>query len=142
MMDHVAILAKKRRLLAKIRSGEKKIESRWYISHKPPFRSINKGDTIYFKESGEPVSVMAKVEEVMFYDALDKSIFDEIISKYGSRICIDSSFWDLVKDKRLVTLIFLKDVVDVKPFGIDKSGYGMMAAWMTIADIEKIKIPL
>ena len=62
-MDHVAIMKKSWKLTEKILSGEKKIESRWYKSKYPPWGKIKKGDIIYFKDSGEPVSIKAKVEK-------------------------------------------------------------------------------
>jgi ASC-1-like (ASCH) protein len=138
-MDHLAILAKKRNLLSKILSGEKTIESRWYKFKRTPYKSINEGDTVYFKDSGEPVTLKATVKKVLFYDTVDKSVFNDIISKYGKQICINDSYWDFVKDKQYVTLIFLKDVLQIKPFDVDKKGFGMMAAWITIDDIQKIR---
>ena len=56
-MEHLAILSKHSRLLAKILSREKTIESRWYKFKKTPYKNIAIGDTIYFKESGEPVTL-------------------------------------------------------------------------------------
>jgi len=138
-MDHLAILAKKRNLLSKILSGEKTIESRWYKFKKSPYHYISVGDDVYFKDSGNPVTVKANVNKVLFYDNLDKSLFNDILSKYGKQICISDSYWDFVKDKQYVTLIFLKDVTQIKPFDVDKKGFGMMAAWITVDDIQKIR---
>lgn len=50
-MEHLAII--KKDWLEKILSREKTIESRWYKHRKSPFMAINKGDTIYFKETGK-----------------------------------------------------------------------------------------
>jgi hypothetical protein len=141
-MDHVAILSKKLNLLSKILSGEKTIESRWYKFPKTPYMSIAKDDVIYFKESGCPVAARARVADVLFFAELNKKIFDDIISGYGSQICIGAPYWKHVSDKRLCILIFLKDVEQVKHFSIDKTGYGNMAAWITLDNINKIKRPL
>ena len=138
-IDHLAILSKKLRLLSKIVSGEKTIESRWYKFPKTPYMSIAKDDVVYFKESGCPVAARGRVADVLFFAKLDKKIFDGIISRYGSQICIDSSYWKHVSDKRLCTLVFLKDVEQIEPFSIDKTGYGNMAAWITLDNINKIK---
>ena len=139
-MDHLAILAKKRKLLAKILTGEKTIESRWYKFRKTPYKSIKEGDAVYFKESGEPVSAKATVKKVLFYDGLDQSIFKDIISGYGKNICISDSFWENVKDKRYVSLIFLENVQKIAPFNTDTTGFAMMAAWLTLPDISSIKL--
>ena len=138
-MEHLAILSKKRKLIDKILSGEKKIESRWYKFKRHPFGSIFKGDIIYFKESGEPVSVKAKVEKIQTYDNLNLDLITGIIKKYGGDIGIDLSFIQEVKDKRFCILIYLDDVQKIEPFEINKKGYGMMNAWISIDDINKLR---
>lgn len=138
-MEHLAILSKKRKLLSKILSGEKKIESRWYKFKRPPFGSIFKGDVIYFKESGEPVSVKAKVEKIQTYDNLNPPLINKIIAEYGTLIGINSSFIQEVKDKRFCILIYLNSVQKIEPFEINKKGYGLMNAWISIEDINKLR---
>ena len=64
-MDHLAILAKESKLLGKILSGRKKIESRWSKFKRTPYGNIIKGELIYFKDSGKPVTVKAKVSKVL-----------------------------------------------------------------------------
>ena len=142
-MDHLAILDKKRKLLAKIISGEKTIESRWYKAKVVPWDRIKKGETIYFKESGEPVSVRAKVAEVMqFY--LQQTNVPELLEKYGKEICFSEP--DLSKkvawcsERKYCILIRLMNVQQIEPFDIDKKGFGMMAAWITVPNINQIKI--
>lgn len=43
-MYHIAILAKRRKLLDKILSGEKRIESRWYLTRRTPWGRIAPND--------------------------------------------------------------------------------------------------
>ncbi len=138
-MDHLAILDKKRKLLEKIASGEKTIESRWYQFKRTPYQKIKTGETIYFKDSGEAVSVRAKVSNVLFFDHLDENKIKRIITQYGDRIGISLSSVERLIGKNFCTLIFLENVERITPFNIDKKGYGMMAAWITLDDIEKIK---
>ncbi len=138
-MDHLAILDKKRKLLQKIICGKKTIESRWYKFKKTPYQQIAAGDTIYFKDSGEPVSVKAKVSNALFFDQLDESKIRQIITQYGERIGISLSSTERLIGKNFCTLIFLENVELIPPFGINKKGYGMMAAWITVENIEKIK---
>ncbi len=64
-MDHVAIMKKSWGLLPKILSGEKKIESRWYKFKRSPWDKINTNDTVYFKDSGDPVLIKAKVSKFL-----------------------------------------------------------------------------
>ena len=80
-MHHLAILDKKRKLLSKILSGEKTIESRWYMQKRTPWDKIKAGDTIFFKDSGEPVRVKAQVSEVQqFY--LPETDVSSLLKKY------------------------------------------------------------
>ena len=140
-MDHLAILDKKRDLMKKILSGEKSIESRWYKMKRTPYGMIKAGDTIYFKDSGEPVTAKATVEKALFYTDLTRVKYQEILEKYGDALCLkERNIDNYTKQKyNYVTLVFLKDVKEIPPFFINKKGYGLMAAWITIENIEKIK---
>lgn len=144
-MDHVAILDKKRKLLAKIISSEKTIESRWYKAKVTPWDRIKKGETIYFKESGDPVSVKATVSEVLqFY--LPRVDVRELVEKYAKAICFTTTDMGKLVDwcsaRKYCILMRLADVQQIEPFDINKKGFGMMAAWITVEEISKIKIDL
>ena len=141
-MDHLAILDKTRKLLAKIISGEKTIESRWYKSKVAPWGRIKKGETIYFKESGEPVNAKATISEVLqFY--LPQTNVHDLLQEYRDEICFsEKNSEKLVAWCSLRTyciLIRLAQVQEIEPFEIDKTRFGMMAAWITVEDITKIK---
>ena len=84
-MEHLAILAKKRKLLSKIISGEKTIESRWYKSKIVPWDQIKVGEAIYFKESGDPVTVQAVVAKVMQFHLPEINVA-KLLHKYGAEI--------------------------------------------------------
>ena len=64
----------------------------------------------------------------------------EIIKEYGEKICLPLSFSSELIDKNFCTLIFLENVEKIDPFHVDKTGFGMMAAWISVDDIEKIKL--
>jgi GNAT superfamily N-acetyltransferase/ASC-1-like (ASCH) protein len=140
--EHVAILKKSWDLLSKIVSGEKTIESRWYKNRSHPWNRVLKGDTIYFKDSGEKVSVKAKVKKVLQFRNLNQHKVEEILEKYGDRICLNSKSYNRYYDNRnYCILVFLEDVVDLdSPFDIDKSGYGNAAAWLCVKDIDTVKL--
>lgn len=143
-MDHVAIMKKSWKLTEKILSGEKSIESRWYKSKRSPWGKIKKGDIVYFKDSGEPVSIKAKVENVMTFFDLNPIKIKQILNKYSEDDGIDKSqlpkFFKRFKDKKYCLLIFLKEPKRIKPFYINKTGFGMMSAWLVTEDIDKIKV--
>lgn len=139
-MEHLAILSKNKKFLDKILSGEKTIESRWYKFKKAPFKSIKSGENIYFKESGNPVSMRAKVKDVVFFEDLNPQKIKQLLLKYHKEIGVDLSYFGYIKDKRYCSLIFLKDIEKIKPFNINKKNYGIMSAWITISNIKGIKL--
>ena len=46
---------------------------------------------------------------------------------------------DYIKGKLYAIIIHLKDAEKVEPFEIDKTGYGLQAAWLVVDDLQKIK---
>lgn len=137
-MDHIAIMKKSWGLTQKILTGEKTIESRWYKSKRAPWDKITKEDTIYFKDSGEPVTIKASVTKVLQYETPGM----EILKKYGGELGIKEmpEIQKYVTGKKYCILVFFDNVEKIKPFHIDKSGFGVMSAWITVEDIERIKV--
>lgn len=142
-MEHLAIMRKSWRLTQKILSGEKSIESRWYKSKRDAYNKINIDDIIYFKDSGEPVKIKCKVSRLVKFSDINQDKVMKILSIYGKEDGIKESevkkFFKLFKDKKYCVLIFLKDVKKVKPFYINKKGFGSMTSWITLKHISSIK---
>lgn len=142
-MDHVAIMKKSWGLLPKILSGEKMIESRWYMNKCSPWNQINPGEAIYFKDSGEPVTIRAEVKKVIQFPVLTKEKIKKILDKYGQQDGLGIEdlprFFERFKNKRYCMLIYLKNPRKIEPFDIDKKGFGIMSAWLVIKDINMIK---
>ena len=143
-MEHIAIMKKSWGLTQKILSGQKKIESRWYKVKYAPWNRIKSGELIYFKDSGDPVTIKAEVDRVIQFSDLTSNKVKEILYQYGQADGLSSDkipeFFELFKDKKYCMLIFLKNPKKIKPFDIDKSGYGAMSAWISIDNINKIKV--
>jgi ASC-1-like (ASCH) protein len=134
-VDHLAIMKPAWKLLPKILSGEKTIESRWYQTKRVPWNKIEAGDTVFFKNSGEPVTVRAKVQRVLQFDNLNPAKIKSLLKEYGQQDGIEPekipAFFKLFKNKRYCLLIFLEKPMRVAPFEIDKTGFGAMTAWLT-----------
>jgi ASC-1-like (ASCH) protein len=138
LMDHLVILAKKRKLLDRIIRGEKTIESRWYLSRRTPWKNIKRGDKLYLKETGEDVTVRATAAKILFFELTPAQV-REILARYGKAICLTSQAYDKLKDKRYCILVFLTDVRCIPPFKVDKTGFGIMSAWITVPSIDRLK---
>lgn len=141
-MEHLAIMKKSWNLARKILSCKKKIESRWYCSKRAPWDKIKEGEIIYFKDSGEPVTIRAEVEKVLQFSDLTPEKVKDILGKYGKEIGIENNAeaFGRYKDKKYCLLIFLKNPQKVAPFQINKKGFGMMSAWICVEKIGGIKI--
>lgn len=140
-MDHVAIMTPSWRLIPKILSGEKSIESRWYQTRRTPWDKIFVGDRVFFKHSGRPVVAQASVSNVWQLEINSLSDAETIVKQFGSRIALvnpDVSTWE--KLPRFCVLIQLINPITTAPFQIDKRGFGAGAAWITCKDIERIRI--
>ncbi len=143
-MHHIAILKKEWHLDKKILSGEKKIESRWYKAKYPPWNKIKKGDSVYFKNAGEPVTVKANVEKVVQFDHYSNEQLLEIIQRYGgvggiNFVSPPEEVFQWAKTRKYCILIFLSDHQKIQPFFINKEGFGSACAWMCVGDVEKIR---
>ncbi|MCP6718197.1 MAG: hypothetical protein KJI70_01440 [Patescibacteria group bacterium] len=143
-MDHLAIMKKSWGLLPKILTGEKTIESRWYKTKYRPWDNIQTRDVVYFKDSGKLVSVKTEVRKVIQFSNLIPEKVKEILEKYGENdgLGIDDipRFFEMFKNKKYCILVFLKNPKKIKPFRINKKGYGTMSAWIVVNDISQIKI--
>lgn len=142
-MDHVAILKKSWGLSKKILSGEKTIESRWYKTKYVPWDKIKPGDNVYFKDSGEPVSIRVRVTKVLQFGNLNSKKTRQILRKYAkSNLGIGHIMPQIkryVYGKNYCVLIFFDSVKKIRPFHVIRRGFGLRAAWITIGDIESIK---
>jgi len=144
IMHHLAIMRKSWGLLLKILTGEKTIESRWYKNKYSPWDKINKGDIVYFKNSGESVTVKTEVFDILQYAGLKPERVREILQEYGAKIGLGineiDKYYEMFKEKNYCLLIFLKNPEKIEPFEIDKSGFGAMSAWIMVDDISRIKV--
>ncbi len=142
-MDHLAIMKKSWGLTEKILVGEKKAESRWYKTKRSPWDKIRAGDAIYFKNSGELVSIKARVTKVLQFNNLTAEKTEKIMSKYGKADLGTSHIIPEIKryvfGKNYCIIVFFDNVKEIAPFEIDKSGFGAMSAWISVDDIERLK---
>lgn len=143
-MDHVAIMKKSWGLIPRILSGQKIIESRWYMAKYSPWNRISEGDVVYCKNSGEPVAVKAEVQKVIQISYLTPEKVRKVIYKYGEADGLGirdiPRFYRTFKDKKYCILVFIRNPERIEPFEIDKSGFGMMSGWLSVVDINQIRL--
>ena len=142
---HIAIMRRSWGLTQKLLSGEKTIESRWYMNRYIPWNRISPNDIIYFKDSGQPITLKAQVKKVLQFADLTPQKVRHILSKYakadglGTQPTKWQPYLKRFRNKKYCLLIFLKNVKQITPFLINKTGFGAMASWLIVADINLIK---
>lgn len=140
---HVAIMKTGWGLTQKILKGEKTIDSRWYKNKYSPWDKIMSGDIIYFKDSGDPVTLKAKVTRVDQYVIANKAQALEVIGRYSKKDLgitdIMDEIMEYVTGKNYAIFIHLGNVKKIKPFDIDKTGFGAMSSWLIVKDINEVK---
>lgn len=126
-MEHLAVM--RQPLYNMVLSGEKTIESRWTLNKCAPYNKIAIGDKIWFKEVGKPITAKAEVEKVKFFE-LTPELADKIKIEFGDKIGT-SKFenWENYKQKKFLTLIWLKNVTKVTPIKINKKS---RTAWVVL----------
>ncbi len=142
-MEHVAIVKKSWKVIDNILSGDKTIESRWYLSRFSPWDKVKTGETVYFKNSGEPVTVISKVEKVLQFAGLNQAKVKAILNEFGGvgGICVSDpkKSFERNKGKKYCILVFLKDAKKTKPFEVDKKGFGNMCAWLSFGGPVRVR---
>jgi ASC-1-like (ASCH) protein len=143
-MDHIAIMQKSWGLTEKIVTGQKTIESRWYKIRHTSWGRISPGDNIYFKNSGEPVTIQAKITRVINFSDLTPEKVQTIFENYSKELGLHEAdmprFFEMCKHKRFCILIYLKDAHSIQPFEINKQGFGTMSSWISVENIANIKV--
>jgi ASC-1-like (ASCH) protein len=141
-MDHIAIMKKSWKLIPKILSGEKTIESRWYQTRRTPWNRVGVGDRLFFKNSGELVSVSADVAEVLQFEIQTIKDAQKIVTDYGAEICMtNSNAEDWAPLPKYCILLRLTNPKRLsESFQIDKQGFGSSTAWITVENIQKIRL--
>jgi len=142
-MQHIAIMKKEWRLMDNILNGKKILETRWYKNKYSPWDKIKKNDLIYFKNSGERVNVKAIITKVEQYEVQNKKqrkdiikkVWEDDLGKDGDKKILE----DYSKGKKFCIIVWFDNVEKIKPFYINKKGFGNMASWICVEDVKRIK---
>ena len=141
-MHHVAIMKKSWKLLPLIEKGIKICEARWYKARFAPWNKIKAGDILYFKDSGDPVTLKSTVTKVFQYEVNNNGKALEIMNRHiiadTGTTNLSENIRDYILNKKYAIFVYFGNVKKIKPFSIDKTGYGAQCAWITVDDIESI----
>ncbi len=139
-MDHIAIMRKNWHLIEKLLAGTKTVETRWSVNKVAPWNKVSVGDTVYFKNAGEPVIAKATVSQILQFQDLTVEIRTQIASEYARQDGLSAAellAWG--SHKNYCTIVHLINSQLVTPFHINKAGFGSAAAWLAVNDVNSIK---
>lgn len=107
---------------------KKTIESRFSKKRIAPYNKISKDDIVIVKKSSSNVVAYFTIKDIIFYD-LSITPISEIKAKYSQELCVNDDFWELKKDSKYATLIFIDELIKLNPFPIKKKG---MQTWIKL----------
>ncbi len=138
-MVHLAIMDPKLGFIPAILDRRKTIESRWYNTRRSPWGKVRRGDTVYFKNSGGPITACARISRVEEHALLGGDAA-KILSQYGRGIGFSPDqirvLLEAYRAKRYCILLFLENSCSTDRLIFDKHGFGAQAAWITMTEGE------
>lgn len=91
-MNHLAIFSD-RDTIEKIFCCRKTAESRFSQKKIAPYKKVMKDDVIYSKLSGGEILGKVIVDNVLYFDNLDKEKIKEICLNYQAELAMGKNFW-------------------------------------------------
>jgi len=128
---HLVIL--KKPYLDAILSGRKRIESRFTRTRCSPFRQVQPGDKLFFKQSSGPVCGVATVTAVKNFENLTPKRIIQLKEQYNHHIKAGDEYWQSKADCVFGFLLWLQDVRAVQPVRIGKKDW---RAWVVLTEKE------
>ncbi len=141
-MDHVVYLDAAAKEMANILAGKKNIILRGATGRKMPYGRVEAGDTLYFLNNDAEglVKARATVTSVLNSDALTEDGSLQFINEQHAGLQLTEKQLKRWGGKRYLVLIWIEKAEEVKPFRVDKSGYGNMDDWLPVGKIESVML--
>lgn len=114
---HLAIMIEP--FLTYVLDGSKTIESRFSVNRCAPFNRVKKGDVIFLKKSGGPITGICLADYAWFYQ-LDENSWHTVKTNFSKQLRADKSFWDSRERALYATLIRVNNVRSIKPIHFEK----------------------
>ncbi len=106
---HLAVFVKG--AAEKILKEVKTVEVRLSLHEVLPYKEVMKDDIIFLKVSGGKIIGRVLVDNILYYENLDKETILNIQKEYADEVSMDESFWQKKYTARFATIIFLKKPV-------------------------------
>jgi hypothetical protein len=141
-MDHIVYLDASAKELDLLLSDKKTMIIRGATGRKMPYGRVNQDDILYFINNNAEGLILAKarVKSVFNSDKLTEAESVKLVEKHQDKLQLSKKQQARWGGKRYLVLIEVSDVKKVEPFQIDKSDYGNMDDWLSVEQIEKVRI--
>jgi hypothetical protein len=141
-MDHVVYLDSKANELDLLLDGKKTMIVRGATGRKMPHGRVNAGDVLYFINNNAEgvIQAMAQVKSVIHSEKMTEEESTQLIDRHQAKLQLTPKQVERWAGKRYLVLVEVSDIKEVRPFKIDKSGYGNMDDWLLVEDIETVRI--
>lgn len=140
-MDHVVYLDAQAKELENLLSGQKTMIIRGAAGRKLPHGRVAACDELYFINNNAEGMVRAKacVQYAFHSEKMSEAESHALVKTNQPRLRLTEKQAKRWAGKRYIVLIEVRDVQEVPPFAIDKSGYANMDDWLPVGDIASIR---
>lgn len=141
-MDHVVYLDAKARELENLVKGNKSMILRGANGRKLPHGRVNEGDILYFINNNGEGEVKARGIVSYVYNSDELSVEEsfETIIRNQDKLQLPDKQFDRWAGKRYLVLIGLNDIMEIKPFRIDRSRFANMDDWLPVGNINMVSL--
>lgn len=115
---HIAVLTA--HYLDKIIAGDKVVESRFTKNRVAPFQCINDKDVIFLKKTAGPIVAVSLVEKIKFFGPMGSGEAIKVMETYSEGLALEDMFKTSKSNSQYATLIWLKNVLTIKPIKLKK----------------------
>lgn len=141
-MDHVVYLDAKSNEYEELLCGSKTMIIRRATGRKLPYGRVSKGDILYFINNNAEGLVKAKsiVSSVYNSDKMNTEESIKLVKDHQDNLKLTNKQFEKWAGKRYLVLIEIKEFEELNSFPIDKSNYGNMDDWLTVGNIDSVKL--
>ncbi|MFN8443564.1 MAG: hypothetical protein U0175_22490 [Caldilineaceae bacterium] len=141
MRGHIVYIDEKTDTLAKLLDGSKRMLIYDGEAHKPPYRDVKVGDTIYFipNNASDKVHATARVRYIFNTEKLSITESQLLLHSYQDALQLnDAEIWEWA-GLDCAVVVEVEEVQAVTPFPIKRSDLGHFDNWFVLDSAELLK---
>lgn len=100
--------------IAPLLAGDKRIESRFARTRRPPWDCVAPGDVVFFRPVGAAPCVGCRVRRVRQFSDLSAGSLTQLRREFGLEICAGRGYWARCRGARFGVLVWLSQPIPLK----------------------------